>query len=295
MPDSPYPESVSEWSKETIEALEQSNHEENQHIEYKHHLQYPDNGNEKSKSEWRSNLEREFTAFANAGGGVIVFGINDDVQPAPFERPNMETGRIVSQLVHKTTPPVKTEVGAEIEYGEGGKRIILPVRVFEATRKPVATADAAYYVRSNEGKHTMTRQLLESLYVERDRRQQAIRKLELEIDRFNSVFEKQIEDRKRDEAPHPFHAFNIEGLKDALRENTHLYAQDLDEEIQSVFDAIGELELYERRYKREIRGEFNDPYRDSVEDFNRDTESTFRQYFSDLNQELEKLSEAAGI
>jgi len=190
MDNQPFPSDVSEWTWDTLESLTESEQTENLYLEYKRHLRYPEKDTEKSKTEWKRNVEREFTAFANASGGIIVFGMTDDGEPAPFEPPAHEISRTVSQLIQNTTPLVETDVSSPLRVpSDGTDRIALAVQVHEATRKPVATSDSAYYARINDQKRPMNREQIESLFVEADRRQQALRQLEMEIDRFHAIID----------------------------------------------------------------------------------------------------------
>ncbi|MDL0132063.1 ATP-binding protein [Halobacterium salinarum] len=91
-----YPSSVDEWDVETLEGLVEHSVAEDQYLEYKQYLRYPDHREpEPSKSEWRKDIEREFAAFANASGGVILFGMSDDIEYNPIEEPENEIGRHV--------------------------------------------------------------------------------------------------------------------------------------------------------------------------------------------------------
>lgn len=57
-----FPSNISEWTWKTIESHTETNHPENAYLEYKQYLEYPDRDGT-SESEWRQNVEREFTAF----------------------------------------------------------------------------------------------------------------------------------------------------------------------------------------------------------------------------------------
>ncbi len=134
--------------------------------------------------------------------------------------------RTVYQLVQDTNPVVKTDVSAPLRTpNDDVDTVALAVKVHEASRKPVATSDSAYYVRINDNKHPMGREQIESLFVEADRRQQAVRQLEMEIDRFYEITEEDSRFNITDKPP-AFHSLNIESLKEVLRENTHLFSDE---------------------------------------------------------------------
>ena len=146
-----FPTTIEAWNQETITTLEETNHPETTYLEYKAHLEYPD-GESTPKSEWRADLEREFTAFGNASGGFIVFGMTDNQVAQGIEPPAHEVSQSVTQLIHETTPVVTTDVKSiPAPHGETN-RIMVIVNVHEATRKPVATRDAAYSVGSTTTK-----------------------------------------------------------------------------------------------------------------------------------------------
>lgn len=264
MENQPFPSDVSEWTWDTLESLAKSGQSENLYLEYKRHLQYPEKDTNKSKREWRRDVEREFTAFANAGGGILIFGMNDDGRPEPFEPPKIETSRIVYQLIQDTNPVVSTDVSTPLRTpSEDVDTVALAVKVHEASRKPVSTSDSAYYVRINDNKHPMSREQIESLFIEADRRQQAVRQLEMEIDRFYDVYENQFKKSNPKKAPPNFHLIDIDGLSHVLRENTHLYAdEDLKGIIRGIFSKLQDIDSQERRYGRMVNRVTDHPYTD---------------------------------
>lgn len=297
MENQPFPSDVSEWTWDTIQSLADSGQSENLYLEYKRHLQYPEENTEKSETEWKRNLEREFTAFTNASGGIIVFGMNDDCEAAPFEPPEHEISRTVSQLIQNTTPLVETDVSGLLRApSEETDRITLAVRVYEATRKPVATSDSAYYARINDQKQPMNREQIESLFVEADRRQQALRQLEMEIDQFYEVFHKE---KNRfnivGDAPPAYHLLNIESLKGVLRENTHLYSdKKVSESISRVFTELRGIEDREVYFGRAMSG-YAPKYADSTEGFYKKERQELKERISRLERELERLAERANL
>lgn len=219
--DLPFPADPADWSWEMIESL--SGQQEGQYLEFKSQLHASD---EESREKWHQNLEREFTAFANASGGIIVFGVTDDGEPAPFVPPEHEVSQSVTRIVQNTVPLVQLEIPDPLHPpSPDTDRIALVVYVHEATRKPVLTGDSAVYVRTNDRKSPMSREQMESMFVEQDRRQQAIRRLEMEIDRFDEIVNGHGRGiNVHGKAPPDYHLLNLDALKEALRSNTHLYA-----------------------------------------------------------------------
>ncbi|WP_410766420.1 ATP-binding protein [Haloferax sp. DFSO60] len=297
MESQPFPSEVSDWTWDTLQSLSDSGQSENLYLEYKQHLRYADTNQEKSKSEWKKNIEREFTAFANASGGIIVFGMDDDGKPAPFDPPEHEISRTVSQLIQNTTPLVKTDVSPPLRVpSENVDMVVLAVRVYEATRKPVATSDSAYYARINDQKQPMSREQIESLFVEADRRQQAVRQLEMEIGRFHDVYESSFRGRSITESVPEFHIINVESLREVLRENTHLYAdENLQGIILGIFSKLRDIDSRERHYGRVINGKADPSLRVERDRFNRSQQRELAREARRLHTLLENLTEQAGL
>lgn len=296
MENRPYPESVHDWSWETLESLEELAIQEDNYLEYKEHLLYPEEENEKSEAEWRRNIRNEFTAFANTSGGIIVFGMTDKAQPAPFQLPENEIDQYVSQLTQGTTPAVQTEVPSPIKVpSEGVERAVLPVRVKEANSKPVATPDSAFYIRNNGRKQPMNRELIGHLFVEADRRQQEVRQLEMEIDRFTDVFNQHFYDSSPNELPPRYNEIDTQSLRETLRENTHLYAQDdLSNTIRSIFRVLREIEQEERNYGR-IRNGYKPNTHSDVDSLNYAKQRRLRKKAKNLKRNLDKLTKEAEL
>jgi hypothetical protein len=290
----PYPESVSDWTRDTILGLVETNHQESSRIEYKKHLQYPTEESTKSRTEWRTNIEREFTAFANASGGYIVFGIADDVTPVPFNSPEHDVGSSVKQIVGDTEPHIDVEVGPEITLSDDSNKIVLPVYVPEAVRKPVSTKNSAYYVRSSDGKHPMSRNLIESLYVERNQRQQSLRRLEMEIDRFNQMYNSEFRGRSLTESTPNYQYIDIEALRDVLRDNSYLYSNyDVDSIIIAIFRLLREIDDESRTYGRIVAGTIPDDRSRGY--LNQDMQRKLHNKARRLKEKIDLLSEQAEL
>ncbi|WP_135826272.1 AlbA family DNA-binding domain-containing protein [Halorussus ruber] len=277
--DLPFPTDVNEWSWETLNSL--SNQSEGQYLEYKEKLHAK---NEESKDKWKRSLEREITAFANASGGILVFGVNDDGGPSPFEPPEHEVKQSVTRLVQNTTPVVETKISDPIQAPSANTdRIGLVVRVHEATRKPVLTGDSAIYVRINDRKEPMSREQMEAMFVEQDRYQQAIRQLEIEIDRFHNAVNppSQVVEVHGDSPP-DFHLLNTESLREVLQESTHLYAdEETREAIIDVFERIRPIDDIEAFLERVLNGQ--------TQSFSNTQEELFRRERKKLKRMVERL------
>lgn len=292
-----FPSEVSDWTWDTLQSLSDSEQSENLYLEYKEHLRYESTNQEKSKTEWKRNIEREFTAFANASGGIIVFGMDDDGVPAPFEPPEHEISGTVSQFIEYTTPLVETDVSSPLRVPrETIDTVAVAVRVYEATRKPVATSDSAYYARINDKKQPMNREQIESLFIEADRRQQAVRQLEMEIGRFNEVYEGEFRNRSATESVPGFQQLNTESLEEVLRKNNHLYAdENLQGIVLGIFEKLRDIDAQERYYGRVRNGVTDTFYQDDMEGFNQDQQRALQSKVNRLHELLCQLSEQAGL
>lgn len=290
----PLPENIDNWEWDTIRSL--STVTEGQHLEYKSEIEQPADTRE-SNSEWKRKLEREITAFANASGGIVVFGVNDDGEPSPIKRPNHELKQSVTRLIQNTRPIVDVEIPDPIEVpSDETDRVILPVRVNEATRKPVLTSDSSIFWRINDRKEPMSIDQLEKLIIERDRRQQSLRQLEMEIDRFHDLLEQEGNRRLTETADEPpdFHLIDTDSLKSALRRCTHLYSsEDTREAIIKVFRRLREVEDDEAFYKGVVRGE-RDSHVDS-EEFNKKRRTELKKKLELLEIALEQLADQANL
>lgn len=211
--------------------------------------------------------------------------MRDDTEPRPLEPPEHDISQTVKQHIHDTTPVLQTEVTTIPVPSENTNRIIVAVRVYESPRKPVATSDSAFYVRINDQKHPMNREQVESLFVKTDRRQQAVRQLEMELDSFVETYENTFQDYPLIDQPPDYHLIDSEGLKEVFRENTHLYTDErVAGIIQGILAKLREIDSHERHYGRMLNDVVFNPYEDR-EQMNKKT----RKQFSDKVDRLYEL------
>lgn len=293
MTEKTYPLSASAWDWEVIDELQNTDHEEDAYLEYKRELTY-DSGSDVSKSEWKKGIEREFTAFANAHGGIILFGMSDNRNPTGFKKPVEEVSQIAYQYVQHTTPIVDIDSSGFIQHPHRDERGFLAVEVKEANAKPVATRDSAYYLRTPHGKSPMPREHIQSLFVERDRRQQAVLQLLVEMDQVESTFESHI-DVSNTGGPPPFGTIDTDALRDALRNCTHLYTQSgVQRQIKYVLKILRDIELLERNYGRHRSPNAADPDRSK----SWSNEQVWNRLKNNLNstlRHLENVRKKAGL
>ena len=239
-----YPENPNDWTEDFIRELIDEKHEENAHLEYKPHLKIDGN-----------DLEREFTAFANSRGGYIIFGVKDKPKISGLKNPGEEElTQYIKEKLSNTNPPVEFVVSDPIEIEGNTDRILLVVKVEESNKKPVSTKDSAYYIRMGESKQPIDREQLMTMFVDRERKQQSLRILEMEVNRFLRTYEEELQDPYYEGEPN-FWKIDVEALRDAIRKNNHLYT---DEETRKVVDnalqALTEIEDRERVYQNERAG-----------------------------------------
>jgi len=289
----PYPDDVNEWDWETIRSLEGAS--ESQYLEFKSSISA---GEDDDRSEWRSKIEKEIVAFANASGGVLVFGVDDEGNASPFELPEHEVKQAVTRFIQNSKPQPEIQIPDPIEIpSEGTDRIVLPVKIEEAARKPILTHDSAIYIRLNDRKSPMSREQMESMFVAEDRRQQEVRQLEMEAQRFENILE---EDSERFEylglpKPPNFSPLNLESLKKTLQNNTTLYGgYDLEDEISEVFRCIRSIETLEVQFGREASG-YADHRWDSKQSHWQARRRHLRGDLADLHHALRRLSEEADL
>lgn len=293
MEDQIYPSNVNDWDWDTIELLSKNDIQEHNYLEYKKHLTYPSEDDiEKSEKEWRKEIERELTAFANGSGGILVFGMSDDVEPTPFEPPEHEVRQPINQYIHNTTPIAEIEVSDPLlPPSKNTNRMAIAVRVFQASRKPVKTSDSAYFVRVNDQKHPMSREQLESMFVEADRRQQAVRHLELEISRFRNSFEKEVPEVPNKGKIPPLESIDETSLREVFRQNTHLFS---DEEVQDiaveVMGILDEISAVKRVFREGCRNIGRVQY-DNYGELNRATQIILFDLGQQLKSKFETLAD----
>lgn len=289
----PFTTDIQTWTWDTVTSLAQYN--ENQYLEYKETIHPPSDG-EAVQKEWHRKLEKEITAFANARGGIIVFGIDDDGNPSPFEPPDHEVKQSITRLIQNTRPLADVGIPAPIGVpNENTDRIILPIRVAEAKRKPVLTGDAAVYQRINDRKEPMNREQMESLFVEQDRRQQAVRQLEMEIDRFDDIYNESRRFGVHSEAPPDYHLLNVDSLRTVLQENTYLYSdEEIQEAVSRVFRALREVEDNEVYFQQAMSG-YVSKHEDSNERFYKIQRRNLNRKLDRVERELKKLAEEADL
>jgi ATP-dependent DNA helicase RecG len=111
-----------------------------------------------------SNSERitqGIVALANTSGGVIVFGVNDQLRVEGVDYPETVQAELVRICREEVFPPLLPLIDI-IAFDNGRRVVVLDV---EGKRRPYRTADGRYYLRIGSEKREATREEL-SMWLE---------------------------------------------------------------------------------------------------------------------------------
>jgi len=119
----------------------------------------------------REELADELAAFANAGGGVLVLGVDDktrQVEGIPLDRLDQVEGFVVEVLNDSIDPPLHALViRLELPDASGTPRAVLKI---EVPGSPfVHKSPGGYFRRSGSSKRELSPDLLARLFEERGR------------------------------------------------------------------------------------------------------------------------------
>ncbi len=122
---------------------------ESQWLDYKAELDQGKDANEK--------LAKLFSAFANAHGGVIIFGVSQVPGSSPGEPDKCDGMPVVKNMANRIQqicqssiyPPISPQVSSPISV-PGSANVILVVRISESEAAPHRTGDGRVYVRVND-------------------------------------------------------------------------------------------------------------------------------------------------
>lgn len=109
-----------------------------------------------------SNTEKiaqEIVALANTGGGVIVFGVNDQLRVEGVDDPEMVQEELVRICREEVEPPLVPFVD-RIAFDNGRRIVALDV---DGRRRPYRTRDGRFYIRLGSEKREATREELSAL------------------------------------------------------------------------------------------------------------------------------------
>jgi ATP-dependent DNA helicase RecG len=109
-----------------------------------------------------SNTEKiaqEIVALANTGGGVIVFGVSDQLRVEGVDDPEMVQDELVRICREEIEPPLVPFVD-RIAFDNGRRIVALEV---DGRRRPYRTSDGRFYIRLGAEKREATREELSVL------------------------------------------------------------------------------------------------------------------------------------
>ena len=110
------------------------------------------------------DLAKEFVAFTNAQGGIIIFGVADNGEIVGLDKAEIKKiGQLVGNCANENVkPPIHPLTENKII---GGKKIII-VTVNKGINKPYATSSGDYYTKSSSDKKKISQDELRRLFAE---------------------------------------------------------------------------------------------------------------------------------
>jgi ATP-dependent DNA helicase RecG len=104
-------------------------------------------------------IAQEVVALANTGGGVIIFGVNDQMRIEGVDDPEAIQSELVRICRDDITPSLIPFID-RIAFDNGRRVVALDI---DGRRRPYRTRDGRFYVRVGSEKHEATREELSSL------------------------------------------------------------------------------------------------------------------------------------
>ena len=104
-------------------------------------------------------IAQEIVALANTGGGVIVFGVNDQMRIEGVEDPESVQEELVRICRDEIQPPLFPFID-RIAFDSGRRVVALDV---EGRRRPYRTRDGRFYIRIGSEKREASREELSAL------------------------------------------------------------------------------------------------------------------------------------
>ena len=110
------------------------------------------------------DLAKEFVAFSNAGGGVIVFGVDDNENIVGLEKEDVEKlGQLIGNVGQENVKPPIHPLTQNITID--AKRLVI-VTIDSGFAKPYKTSSGIYYTKSGADKKIMSDEELKRLFSE---------------------------------------------------------------------------------------------------------------------------------
>ena len=104
-------------------------------------------------------IAQEIVALANTGGGLIVFGVNDQLRVEGVDDPESVQEQLVRICREEIQPPIVPFID-RVAFDNGRRVVALDV---EGKRRPYRTRDGRFYLRIGAEKREATREELSAL------------------------------------------------------------------------------------------------------------------------------------
>ncbi len=113
------------------------------------------------------DLAKEFVAFLNAQGGIVIFGVADDGEIRGLSVDEIETlGQLIGNVAEQNVKPPFHPITENISIGD--KKLVL-VHIPQGISKPYATSSGDYYIKSSADKKKISQEELRRLFAESKR------------------------------------------------------------------------------------------------------------------------------
>ncbi len=141
---------------ETLELIERISNGEDSYTQFK------------QQAVFAKDLAKEFVAFSNAQGGIIVFGVVDKTgEIIGLSNEQIENiGQLIGNTANENVKPPIHPITQNISIDD--KRLII-VSIKNGTNKPYATSSGDYYIKSGSDKKKISQEELRRLFAESKR------------------------------------------------------------------------------------------------------------------------------
>ncbi len=113
------------------------------------------------------DLAKEFGAFSNAQGGIIIFGVTDDGEIKGLSTDEVESlGQLIGNVADNNIKPPIHPLIQNMSIGD--KKLVI-VSIKNGTSKPYATSSGDYYIKSSSDKKKISQEELRRLFAESKR------------------------------------------------------------------------------------------------------------------------------
>ena len=129
----------------------------------------------KRKAAFPNKIVREMIAFANAKGGILLLGVDDDGTLAGLKHPEDEV-HVVGEALKRVRPALRYELTA---IPVGRSKTIIQYEIFESIRKP------HYFLNDDNSKESFVRVDDKSIKASRELREIVKRKQRMKDVRFH--------------------------------------------------------------------------------------------------------------